>query len=357
MEHSRRYANKREGLVIRWMAWAIAALLKPKARLVAENLCLRQQLVVFQRRQPRPRLLGADRRFWVLASEWFSGWRDALLIVQPETVLRWHREGWRAYWRWRSRPRRIGGREPVSAEVRALIRRMASENRFWGQRRIQAELVRLGFKVSARTVAKYMRRPYAGKPSPGWRQFLKRHAQDIWACDFFCVRTIWFQTFYVFFAIRHANREVVHVQVTRHPTAEWVAQQIVECCGWDREPPRFLIHDRDSRYGGTFDRRLCHLGITQIRTPYRSPRANAIAERWVRSARTECLDFVLILSERHLRHVLAEYVGYFNRWRPHRAIGQRAPRAPPLTVQRNIGSNIIATPVLGGLHHIYDLAA
>jgi hypothetical protein len=126
---------------------------------------------------------------------------------------------------------------------------MASENRFWGQRRIQAELARLGFKVSARTVAKYMRRPYGGKPSPGWRQFLKRHAQDIWACDFFCVRTIWFQTLYVFFAIRHANREVLHVQVTRHPTAEWTAQQIVECCGWDRDPPRFLIHDRDSRYG------------------------------------------------------------------------------------------------------------
>jgi hypothetical protein len=157
--------------VIRWMAWAISALLKPKALLVVENLCLRQQLVVLQRRQPRPRLRGADRRFWILARQWYSQWRDALLIEQPETVLRWHREGWRAYWRWRSRPRRIGGREPISAEVRALIRRMASENRFWGQRRIQAELVRLGFKVSARTVAKYMRRPYAGKPSPAGGNF------------------------------------------------------------------------------------------------------------------------------------------------------------------------------------------
>ena len=178
------------------------------------------QLVVLQRRQPRPRLLHADRQFWIQARRWYSGWRDVLLIVQPETVLKWHREGWRTYWRWRSRPRRRGGRHPISAEFRALIQRMASENRFWGQRRIQAELARLGFKVSARTVAKYMRRPYGGKPSPSWRQFLKRHAQDIWACDFFCVRTIWFQTRYVFFAIRHANREVLHVQVTRHPTAE-----------------------------------------------------------------------------------------------------------------------------------------
>src|SRR5262249_31047234 len=182
MEHFRCDDNRQEGLVIRWTAWAIAALLKPKARVVAENLCLRQQVVVLQRRQPRPRLLGADRRFWILARQWYSDWRGALLIVQPGTGLRWDREGWGGYWRWGSRPRRAGGGEPVSAEVRALIRRMASENRFCGQRRIQAELVRLGFKVSARTVAKYMRRPYGGKPSPGWREFLRRHAQDIWAC-------------------------------------------------------------------------------------------------------------------------------------------------------------------------------
>jgi transposase InsO family protein len=234
---------------------------------------------------------------------------------------------------------------------------MASENRFWGQRRIQAELVRLGFKVSARTVAKYMRRPHSGEPSPGWREFLKRHARHLWACDFFCVQTITFQTLYVFFVVRHANREILHAQVTRHPTAEWTAQQVIECCGWDREPPRLLIRDRDSRYGKMFDRRLNNLGITQIRTPFRSPRANAIAERWVRSVRTECLDRIFIFNERHLRQVLAEYVGYFNRWRPHRSIGQRAPCAPLLTVHSNIGGNIIAEPVLDGLHHVYQLAA
>jgi hypothetical protein len=126
--------------VIRWMTWAIAAVLKPKALLVAENLCLPQQLIVLQRRQPRPRFLHADRQFWIQARRWYSGWRDVLLIVQPETVLRWHRERWRAYWRWRSRPRRRGGRHPISTELRALIQRMALENRFWGQRRIQAEL-------------------------------------------------------------------------------------------------------------------------------------------------------------------------------------------------------------------------
>ncbi len=230
-----------------WVARAIAAFFKPRALLMAENLCLRQQLLVLQRRGSRPQLENADRRFWILACRWFSGWRKSLVVVQPATVLGWHRKGWRAYWRWRSRCRGKSGRRGIPRELKELIRRMALENRLWGQRRIQAELARLGYKVSARTVAKYMRRSCDGVPSPGWRVFLKRHAADIWACDFFCVQTILFQTFYVFFVIHHASREVLHVQVTRHPTADWVAQQIVEACDWDREPPRFLIHDRDSR--------------------------------------------------------------------------------------------------------------
>jgi transposase InsO family protein len=238
-----------------------------------------------------------------------------------------------------------------------LIRRLASENILWGQRRIQAELARLGFKVSARTVAKYMRLPHDGEPSPGWRFFLKRHAAEIWACDFFCVQTLWFRTLHAFFVVSHANREVLHVEVTRHPTAEWVAQQIVECCGWERSPPRFLIHDRDSRYGALFDRRLKNLGITQVRTPFRVPQANSIAERWVRSARQECLDHTFIFGEGHLRRVLAEYVAYFNQWRPHRSIGQRAPCALALTAPGRQSGTVVATPVLGGLHHVYQIAA
>ena len=232
---------------------------------------------------------------------------------------------------------------------------MASENRFWGQRRIQAELVRLGFKVSARTVAKYMRRPLCREAVTRLAAISQAACPGYLACDFFCVRTIWFQTFYVFFAVRHANREVLHVQVTRHPTAEWVANRSSNAAAGIVNHRAFILTVTAAT--GDFRSAVNHLGITQIRTPFRSPRANAIAERWVRSARTECLDLVFILSERHLRHVLAEYVGYFNCWRPHRSIGQRAPRAPPLTAQSNIGGNIIATPVLGGLHHIYNLAA
>jgi hypothetical protein len=189
---------------------AIAGVFKSRAALVAENLCLRQQLLVYQRRRPRPRLRDADRRFWILARRWFSGWRGTLLVARPETVLGWHRKGRKAYWRWKSRVPAKGGRSPIRDELKLLIRRMASENVLWGQRWIQAELMRLGFKVSARTVAKYMRLPHDRGPSPGWRCFLERHAAEIWACDFFCVQTLWFKTLYVFFVVSHAGREVLH---------------------------------------------------------------------------------------------------------------------------------------------------
>jgi putative transposase len=162
-------------------------------------------------------------------------------------------------------------------------------------------------------------------PSPGWREFLKNHVSDIWACDFFCVPTILFQTLHVFFVVRPANGEILHAEVTRHPTADWAAQQIVECCAWDRAPPRFLIHDRDSRYGASFDRRARHLGMRQVRTPFRSPRTNAVAERWVRSVRSECLDHLFIFSECNLRRALSAYATYYNRWCSHRSLGQRAP--------------------------------
>jgi putative transposase len=180
--------------VLRWVGWGIAAGFRARASLVAENICLRQQLLVLRRRRPRPRLRDVDRRFWVLACRWFAGWRRSLLIVEPVTVLRWHRRGWRAYWRWRSRRRSKAGRPPIPPELRDLIRRMASENHLWGQRRIQAELARLGFQVSARSIAKYRRRPWDGEPSPSWPAFLKRHASAIWACDFLCVQTILFRT-------------------------------------------------------------------------------------------------------------------------------------------------------------------
>jgi len=311
--------------VFRWLILAAVAACRTKSRLVAENLCLRQQLVELKRRQRRPSLRDRDRRFWVLASRCFAGWRDALFIVQPETVLRWHRGGWRAYWRWRSRRGNGRGRRRISAELRELIRRMARENPLWGQRRIQAELAQLGFAVCARTVAKYMRRPWDDRPSPGWRPFLAQHAKEIWACDLFTVHTVWFRTLYVFFVIEHGRREIVHVRVTAHPTAQWLAQQMTEACSPDRVPPLYLIHDRDGCYGAVFNRRVRALGIAQIRTPVKAPKANAIAERWVRTIRAECVDHMLIFGHQHLQRLINEYVAYYNRWRPHRGLGQTAP--------------------------------
>lgn len=344
---------------MRWLVWVFVGFFRSRAALVAEILGLRQQLLVLYRQHSRPRLRDRDRSFWILACRWFPHWRAPLLIVTLETVLRWHRRGWKAYWRWRSRPRRRSGRRAISPKFKALIRRMATENVLWGQKRIQAELARLGFRLSARTVARSMLGVRRGPPSPSWRAFLSTHAREIWTCDSFCVQTILFRTIYVLFIIHHASREVVHVRTTFHPTSEWTGWQIVEAFYWDREPPRLLVHDRDARYGTAFDLRLKALGIRSVRTPFRSPQANVIAERWVKSVRTECLDHFLILNERHLRCFLTEYVAWFNRWRPHRSLGQQAPcgLSPPTHAAMWQGTEIVVRPILGGLHHVYDLAA
>jgi len=342
--------------MIRNLVYALATFFKSRSRLIAENLCLRQQLIVFKRRQVRPPLRDTDRRFWVLACRWFAEWRNSLIIVKPDTVIRWKRKGWKANWRWRSTRSGRPGRKMTTPEIRALIRRMARQNPLWGQRRIQAELARLAITVCARTVAKYMRRPYDGTPSPGWRQFLAQHSDEIWACDLFTVQTLWFRTLYVFFVIHHGTRELVHARVTALPNSQWLAQQMLEACELSTEPPQFLIHDRDGSFGAVFDRRVKSLRIKQIRTPIKAPKANAIAERWVRSVRNECLDHRLILGHQRLQRTIDEYLDYYNRWRPHRCLGQRAPCAS-ITQPRRRSGKVTAKPILGGLHHVYQWAA
>ena len=342
---------------MRWPLAFLLAWLKPKALLITENLCLRQQLTVVIRHQKRFPLQNKDRRFWILMARWFARWTDCLILVKPETVLRWHKQGWRYYWRWTSR--RGVGRKRVSLEARTLVRRMTRENPLWGQMRIMAELLKLGYLVSPRTVRKYMRRPWNGQPSPGWKVFLKEHAQDLWACDFLCVRTLSFQTLYVFFVIRHFNREIVHLRVTRHSTTMWTGQQLVNAC-YDRDPPKFLIRDRDGIYGLEFTRKAQSLGLQQIRTPVRAPKANAIAERFVGTLRRECLDHVLILNERHLQKTVVEFAAYYNTHRPHRSLELKPPRPEPETASSYSAApplRIIAEPVLGGLHHVYRRAA
>ena len=341
--------------MIRYLACFLAAAVKSKSRLVAENLCLRQQLVVLKRCQARPRIRDADRRFWVLACRWCSRWRDNLIIVKPDTVIRWLRIAWKAHWRrWSRRPGKAG-RNPTDHETRQVIRRMARENPLWGQRRIQAELARLGIRVCARTVAKYMRRRYGGTPSPGWRQFLAQNSIEIWACDLMTVQTLWFRTLFVFFVIHHGTRQIVHARVTAHPSAYWLAQQMVEACGPNTTAPRFLIHDRDRCFRAEFDRRIASLGIRQVRTPVKAP--NAIAERWVRSIRNDCLDHRLISGHRHLQRTVDDYASYYNRWRPHRSLDQRTPCRASWEPRQAPGNPLTDKPILGGLHHVYHWAA
>jgi putative transposase len=343
---------------MRWLVCIVVAMFKPRWRLVAEIVCLRQQLAVLQRRCKRPVLQNKDRRFWILMCRGFEAWRHCLLIVKPESVLRWHARGWRTYWRWKSRAR-IPGRRRIPLELRALIRRMAQENPLWGQVRIMAEVLKLGYVVSPRTVKKYMRRPWNGQPSPGWKVFLKEHARDIWACDFLCVRTLSFQTLYVFFVIGHARREIVHVRATPHPTAQWTAQQLVNAC-YDRQTPRYLLRDRDGIYGLEFTRKARSLGVEQIHTPVRAPKANAIAERFAGTLRRECLDHVLVFNERHLQKIVVEFAAYYNTHRPHRSLDLKPPRPGPETASPNSAAprpRILAEPVLGGLHHVYKRAA
>ncbi len=340
---------------MRWLICIVVAMLKPRWLLVVEIVCLRQQLAVLQRTRKHPVLQDKDRRFWILMARLFCGWKQALIIVKPEAVLRWHARGWRAYWRWKSRAR-IPGRRRIPLELRALIRRMAQENPLWGQVRIMAELLKLGYLVSPRTVRKYVRRPWSGRPSPGWKVFLKEHAQDLWACDFLCVRTLSFQTLYVFFLIEHARREIVHLRATAHPTAAWVAQQLVNAC-YDRQPPKYLLRDRDSIYGAEFTRKGRSLRLCEVRTPVRAPRANAIAERFAGTLRRECLDHVLILNERHLQKTVVEFATYYNHHRPHRSLAQRPPCAPATTSTGPPAGEVLADPVLGGLHHVYRRAA
>jgi hypothetical protein len=258
------------------------------AAVALENLALRHQLAVLQRSVRRPRLSRWDRILWVWLSRWWPGWRLNLFIVQPATVLAWHRQGFRRYWRWRSTAPRVG-RPRLDAEIRRLIRRMARENPTWGRRRIQAELALLGYAVAELTVAKYVLRT-PPRPSPTWRVFLATHARDIVAIDFFVVPTLTFRLLFVFVVLRHDRRELLHLNVTDHPSTVWTARQLIEAFPEDTAP-RYLLRDRDAIYGQDFSRRVERLGIREVRIAPRAPWQNPFVERVIGSIRRECLDY------------------------------------------------------------------
>src|SRR5215471_8279010 len=332
--------------------------------LAAENLFLRKQLALYQERQVKPKRATNVTRFALLwLARWFD-WRQALVIVQPATLLRWHREGFRLFWRWKSRP----GRPPIPGELQALIRHMARDNPTWGEERIANEiLLKLGLQVSPRTVRKYMpKRLDYGRghraTSQRWQTFVRNHAQAIVACDFCVVVTATFRLLYVFVLMEHATRRIVHCNVTAHPTAQWTMQQLREAIPADH-PYRFLLHDRDSIFSQQLDQRIRHLGLRVLKTPPRCPQANALCERLIGTLRRECLDLLIPLTESHLRRLLCAWVPHYNAGRPHMALGPGMPQPPaslpvPLHVHRHhlpTHLRVVARPILGGLHHEYAL--
>jgi len=326
-------------------------LLQSRAALVAENLALRHQIVILQRSVKRPRLHRRDRVFWVWLSRLWRGWRSSLIVVQPETVIRWHRQGFRLYWRWKSRSR--CGRPKLDLEIRALIRRMSRDNPTWGRRRIRSELHLLGYEVAELTVAKYMvrgRKP----PSQEWRVFLKNHTREIAAIDFFTVVTLNFRILICFVVLRHHQRTVVHFNVTSHPTGRWTAQQIVEAFPYDTVP-RYLLRDRDGIYSSYFVDRVRGMDIEEVLIAPRSPWQSPYVERMIGSIRRECLDHVLVINEAHLRRVLREYFAYYHDSRPHQSLEGNAPR--PREIEPPSQGRIVAEPQVGGLHHRYRRAA
>jgi len=338
--------------VIRAVFLFVRCILRNPVDLAAENLALRQQLAVLREKAKRPRVRNRDRIFWAILSRLWTDWRSALLIVQPDTVVRWHRQGFRLFWRWKSRKGKVG-RPPTEAEIRKLIRRMSRENPSWGVPRIQSELALLGHVVSEATVRKYRVR-HSKPPSQTWRTFLDNHVQDIVAVDFFTVPTATFRILFVFVVLRHHRRRVVHFNVTAHPTGEWTAQHIVEAFPFDGAP-RFLIRDRDGIYGERFRERIANMGIEEVVIAPRSPWQNPYCERLVGSIRRECLDHVIVINERHLRRILASYFEYYHVARTHLSLDRNAPierKAEPPS-----GGRVIAIPQVGGLHHRYCRAA
>ena len=321
----------------------MVGLVRSRVALQAEILVLRHQLNVLRRKSPKRMALGnIDRVVLIGLYRLAPKVLEALKIITPETVIRWHRAGFRAYWRYKSR-----GRPKISAEIRQLVREMSLANPFWGAPRIHGELLKLGIAVGQTTVAKYMarrRRP----PSQGWKTFLRNHTDAIASIDMFVVPTVSFQLLYGLVILRHSRRKLLWLSVTAHPNAEWIARQLTEACGWN-EAPRYLIRDRDGAYGEIYIRRLEAMGIRDRPSSARSPWQNGHAERLIGSIRRDCLDHVVVFGERHLRHLLNSYQRYYNEVRTHLSLQKDAPISRAV---RSAG-RVIPVPLLGGLHHQY----
>jgi transposase InsO family protein len=329
----------------------VVAVFKDRADLVAENTALRHQLSCLRHRRSRPKLRTVDRVFWVLLCRFWSRWMETLGMVKPATVLAWHRQGFKHFWRWKSR-KRGPGRPRIPEDVRKQIVEMAEMNVGWGAPRIHGELLKLGIEISEITVSRCMpKRPPAAGSRQRWATFLHNHLHETLAIDFAVVPTATFGIVYVFFVLSLERRRILHFNVTKHPTAAWTAQQVVEACPFDL-PGRFLIRDNDKIYGTYFRDRVDGLGLEQIRTAFRSPWQNGFAERWIGSLRRDCLDHVIAINEWQLRRVVRSYVDYYHEDRTHLGLEKDAPQERSVE-PREMGE-VVAIPRVGGLHHRYS---
>jgi transposase InsO family protein len=329
----------------------IRLIFKKRNDIILENLALRQQLAVQKRKITRPKTKSSDKLFWVWLSRVWSEWKSVLIIVKPETVIKWHRQGFKLYWHWKSKSK--PGRPKVSKEIRDLIKQMCQQNPSWGAPRIHAELLLLGYDVAESTVAKYMIKQNK-PPSQTWKTFLKNHAKDIAAVDFFTVPTVTFRILYCFVVLRHHRRRIVHFNVTANPTAQWTAQQITEAFPYDTAP-KYLIRDRDEIYGTISTKRIKAMHIEEVLIAPKSPWQNPFAERLIGSIRRECLDHFIIINQNHLLRILSEYMDYYNNCRTHLSLKKNSP--VPRNIETSDKGKVVSIPKAGGLHHYYKRVA
>jgi len=333
---------------------SLVRLFRSHRSLWLENVALRQQLVILKRKHPRPRLTGLDKLFWVLARKYWSRWKQSLILVSAETIPRWHRAGFRLYWAWLSHHPVSPGGKRISKELRELIFRMAAENPTWGAPRIHGELQMLGFDVSERTISRWVQRaPKNPDKIARWKAFLKNHREVIAAMDFFTVHTVTFGILYCFFLIGHDRRRILHFNVTRNPSSHWIVQQLRETFPFEASY-KYLILDRDKKFGLDVIAAVWAMGSRPKRTSFRGPWQNGVAERWVESCRRDLLDHVIVLNERHLKRLLSEYVSYYHEDRTHLGLSKETPGG---RIRSSHRGRVIAHARLGGLHHRYDRAA
>ncbi|MBN2378023.1 MAG: transposase [Sedimentisphaerales bacterium] len=338
-------------MLFRLIGYLLILIFKDKQNVILENLALRQQLIVQKRSIKRHKIRNFDRIFWVWLSKIWKNWKKALLVSKPATVISWHKKGFKLYWKFKSR--RVG-RPNIDWELIKQIRKTQKDNPLWSVQRIQGELIKLGYSACVNTVAKYMKKP---KPSPGkrqrWRTFLKNHAPHIVGIDFFVVRTAFFKALYVFVAISHDRRKILHVGVTSKPHSQWAIQQLRETFAFD-DTTKYVVRDNDKIFSYDFQQYIKNtLQLQDTPTAYRSSWQNPHAERVIGTLRRECLDNMIILNESHLRKVLDEFVEYYNTSRTHMSLNKDSPVHRPVQAK----GRIVKKPVLGGLHHIYSRVA